>query len=215
MNVVFLSMPRCGISWVGDVIKHIYERLYGKPLEINYENDRVLISRTLVKGWHSVYDIDPKVLINLGYDKIIIVKRELEAMKEAHAFYQGYMENYGTLENMKKERPGFFERLELYYKLIYEQNEVINHPNVLIVNLEDLNDYTYATFNEIIKFLNFKLSFIQKLRLFSRVLKNKIMPFVVPVNPSERNWNINSAMLPKGQELCLRLQYLKKIEVKR
>ncbi|KKK95589.1 hypothetical protein LCGC14_2671290, partial [marine sediment metagenome] len=85
---------------------------------------------------------------------------------------------------------------------------------ILIVNLEDLNNYTHATFNDIIEFLEFKLSFIQKIRFFLRVLRNKIMPFVIATNPTERNWNIYSASLPKGQELCNRLKYLKKIKIK-
>ncbi len=211
MNVIFLSMGRCGVSWVGETISQIHERLFGKPLDIKYENDRAKISNNLVEGWHSVYNIDPKILLDLGYDRIFIIKRELETMKKVHAHYHGYMELYGNLENMKHDRPGFFEKIELYHKLLYGQN--LNDPRVLIVNLEDLNNYTYASFNEIIKFLEFKLSFIQKIKLFLRVLRDKIRPFVIATNPTERNWNIYSASLPKGQELCKRLKYLNKIEI--
>ena len=118
MNVIFLSMARCGVSWVGETIAQIYFRLYGKPLEINYENDRTEISKSLVEGWHSIQNVDPKVLLDLGYDKILIIKRELETMKEVHAHYHGYMELYGNLENMKHDRPGFFEKIELYHKLM-------------------------------------------------------------------------------------------------
>jgi hypothetical protein len=206
-------MKRCGVSWIGEVISQIHERLYGRPLFINYEEDRGKVSNNLLEGWTGVYDVDPKVLIQLGYDKILIVKRELEAMKEAHAYYHGYIEMYGSIENMKKNRPAFFDKIELYHDLIYHQEEVKNNPKVLIVSLENLNNYTYSTFNEIIDFFDFKLSFKQKLKFFKRVLKDKIKPFVIPTNPKERNWNIHSALLPKGQELCERLKYLKKIEI--
>lgn len=196
---------------MGETIAQIYERLYGKPLKINYEKDRGKVSHNLIEGFTGVYDIDPKILLDLGYDKVLIIKRELETMKKVHAHYQGYLEQYGSYENMQKERPAFFEKIELYHKLLYDQN--LNDSRVLIVNLEDLNNFTYASFDEIIKFLEFKLSFIQKIKFFSRVLRNKIMPFVIATNPDERNWNIHSAMLPKGTELCQRLKYLKKIEI--
>ncbi len=210
-NVIFLSMKRCGVSWVGDTIKLVYRNLYGKELKIHYENDRDLISRNLVKGWNGAYNLDPKILLNLGYDKIIIIKRSLEIMKEVHAHYHGYKEIYGTLEKMKEKRPAFFEVIELYYKLIYEQN--IDDPRILIVDLEDLNIYTHSSFQEIIEFLDFRLSFIQKIKFFFRLMRNKIKTFIIPVNP-ERNWNIYSALLPKNHELCRRLEYLKKLDNK-
>jgi len=199
------------MSWVGEIISQIHKTFYGTSLDIIYESPRGLTSRNLLKGWHGVYEIDPKVLLNLGYDKILIIKRDLDKIKEAHAFYHGYMEIYGSLENMEKERPAFFERIELAHKLLYDQN--LNDPRIFIVNLEDLNNYTYSTFKEIIEFLDFKLSLKQKIKLFIRILRNKINPFVIPINPKERNWNIYSTLLPKGQELCERLKYLEKIEV--
>ena len=203
-------MQRCGVSWVGDTIRDIYKCLYGKELNIHYEDNRAQISNTLVEGWHNVYDIDPKILLNLGYDKIIIVKRGLERMKHAHAKFHGYLEMYVSLERMKIERPAFFQRIELQYDLLY--NQELNDPRVLIVSLEDLNNYTNDIFNEIIEFLEFKLNFIQKIKFFLRVLRNKVKPFVIPTNPPERNWSVYSALLPKGTEICDRLKYIQKIE---
>lgn len=210
MNVVILSMWRCGVSWTGDVIKDIYERLYGKELKIHYENNRAIVSHKLVKGWSNVYDVDPRVLLYLGYDKIIIIKRDLETMELEHAKYKGYLEQYDSLEQMRLIRPGFFERIRLQYDLIY--NQEINDPRVLIVSLEDLNNHTHDTFNEIIEFLEFKMSLKQKIKLFIRILRNKVKPFVVPINPDNRNWSVYSGMLPKGTELCNRLKYMNKIQ---
>ena len=213
MNVVILSMERCGVSWVGETLAQIYKQLYGKDLSINYETNRSKVSKNLLDGWTGVYNIDPKVLLRLGYDKVLIIKRDLEVMKEAHAHYHGYQEMYGNLESMKEARPSFFEKIELYHDLLYNQEEVKNNPKVLIVNLEDLNNYTHATFNEIVEFLDFTLSFKQKIKLFFRVLDNKIKPFVIATNPKDRNWNIYSAMLSKSHILCDRLRYLKKIDI--
>lgn len=212
MNVVILSMPRCGVSWIGEVLSQLHERLFGIPLEITYEKDRAKVSRTLVKGITGVYNIDPTVLLNLGYDKIIIIKRELENLKKAQAHYHGYQEQYGTYENMVEARPGFFEKIELYYELLYEQENVLQNPRVLLVSLEDLNNYTYSCFKEIMDFLGFKLSLKNKIKFILRVLKDNIRPFIVATNPLERDWNIYSALLPKGHALCARLQFLEKIQ---
>lgn len=207
-NVVILSMQRCGMSWVGGVISLIHERLYGEPLHIIYEDNRAEVSNRLVEGWNGVYNIDPTILLKLGYDKILIIKRELDTLKEVHAHYHGYQEIYKSLEDMKDKRSCFFEKIELYYDLLYNQSEIINNSKILMVNLENLNNYTYSTFNEIIEFLDFKLSFKQKIKFFLRVLKNKVFPFVIPINSNERNWDIYSSLLPKNQELCERLKYL-------
>lgn len=209
-NIILLSMARCGMSWVGEILSQIHERLYGDKLTINYELDRRLVSNNLLKGWTGVYEIDPKILLDLGYDKVIIIKRKLETLIEAHAKYHGYLENYGSLENMKKERSAFFDRIKLAYKMLYEQE--LDDPRILIVNLEQLNNYTYSAFEKIIDFLEFKLSFIQKVKLFLRILRNKVKPFIIPTNPKNRNWDIFSAMLPIDHELCNRLKYMQKIE---
>ena len=211
MNVVILSMGRCGISWAMDTIKKIYSRLYGKELTIDYEADRVEISNTLVKGWHSIYNVDPMELLKRGYDKILIVRRPLETMKYEHAKFYGYLEHYTSYEHMQQEREGFFEVIELYWKLIYTQTEVLQDPRVLMVDLKDLNNYTYSTFEEIIEFLEFKLTIMQKIRLFFRILRDKINPFVIACKPTQRNWDVYSAQLPRGHELCNRLQFIEKI----
>jgi hypothetical protein len=210
MNVVILSMWRCGISWIGDTIKEIYRRMYGKELKINYENNRPLISHNLVEGWHNVYDIDPKVLLALGYDKVLVIKRELETMELEHAKYKGYLEQYDSYEDMKVIRPAFFERIRLQYDLIYNQD--IEDKRMKIISLEDLNHYAHAYFNEIMEFFEFKMNLWQKIKFFLRVLRNKVKPFVIPVNVPNRNWSVYSGILPKGTELCNRLKYMNKIQ---
>ena len=52
MNVIILSMARCGVSWVGNTLSLIHEAYYGKPLDIDYEFSPRLLSTRLVKGWH-------------------------------------------------------------------------------------------------------------------------------------------------------------------
>lgn len=210
MNVVILCMARCGSDWVGDIIKYIYERLYGKELKIHYENDRGLISNEVVEGWHNIYNVDPKILLKLGYDKILIIKRPLEVMKQVHALHHGYIEEYESYEHMQRERPGFFKKIELYHDLIY--NQQLDPEKVLIVNLEDLNKYTHSIFEEIINFLGFKLSLLQKIKLLFRILRNKVRPFVVPCKAVERDWEVYSTMLPKGHEVCDRLKIIEKLK---
>jgi len=202
-------MPRCGCSWVMETLKKIYKIMHGKDLRVHYEVNRSLASNHLLSGINVVYDIDPKILLNLGYDKILIIKRDKENLEKSMAIYHGYQENYGTLENMKIERPGFFQKFDLLYDLIYNQN--INDSRILIVSLEDLNNHVHEMFNKIIDFLEFKMTFRQKMRLFYHFIRNKIKPLVIPVHPPERDFEIYSTILSKEQKLCNRLQYLQKI----
>jgi len=209
-NVVILSMRRCGISWIFDAIKKIHVQLHGKTLDFQYENDRELISNNLIPGIHQIYDVDPQVLLNLGYDKIIAIKRELEIMKIEHAKYYGYLETHDSYEVMQEQRPAFFEKIRLYYELLYEQE--IHDERYKVFSLEDFNNYTYSTFEELYDFLEFKFSFIQKIKFIIRVFKNHVRPFMLPIVPKDRNWSLYSAMLPRGHVLCNRLEYMKQLE---
>jgi hypothetical protein len=209
MNVIFLSMNRCGVSWLGEILKDLYHQCKGKPLEIKYEVSRERASRECLKGWNTVYDIEPQILLNLGYDKILILQRGLEAMEEAHTVYHGYQEIYDTIDQMKRERPAFFERIRLQYQLLYERTP--ESERILKVSLEDLNNHTIHEFRKITDFLGIKMSFWRKLIL---LFTNKLQPILVPVKP-ERDWEVYSTPLPSEYELCNRLQYLKKIRGKK
>lgn len=209
-NVIFLSMRRCGISWICEILKKLYFIYHGKALEIVYEADRALISHQLVRGYHSVHDIDPNVLLNVGYDRVIAIKRELETMKHAHAQYHGYLEQYENYEQMKELRPGFFERIEMQYRLLYQQE--IKNERFKILDLADFNNHCHASFNELIEFLGFKFTFTRKIKLFMNILRNKVTPLIIPVKPTERNWEIYSSLLKKDFPLCNRLTFMKKIE---
>lgn len=200
MNLMILSRMRCGSSWVGKVLSDTHEVLKGKPIEWGYERFRPLASKTLLKGFNSVHDVDPKILLNLGYT-VICIERDLETMKRVHALFFGYADERGY-ESLLQERPAFFEKIELYHKLLYGQN--IKHKRYLQVRLEDLNNYTSDTFKEIIDFLGWKMSFRQKIKFL--IKKRNIL--IVATAPPERNWEIYSDFLAKGHEVCPRLKQI-------
>jgi len=112
---------------------------------------------------------------------------------------------------MKEGRPAFFERIELQHALLYDQD--IQDERLKIFSLEDFNNQPHETFTELVEFLQFKLTFKQKITLFFRILRNKVNPLIVPCNPTERDWDVYSAFsLGGSNKLCERLKYLKQLK---
>jgi len=182
MNVIFVSMERCGISWIIRVLSEIHDLMFGVPIDFHTEISHVVASRkkfSLPQGWSNVYNVDPQRLIERGYDKIIIVQRKHDELIEVHTLYE---EIHEREERMR-------ETFERHYELVYGKE--YDHPNCLKVHLEELNSYTVAIFKEILDFLNFPESG---------------RPIIVPVKPPDRNWETYSSILKKGREVNVRLQ---------
>jgi len=194
MNVIFVSMERCGISWIIEVLSKVHNIMFGIPISFNDRENKerrelspIIATRhkfPLPTGWNNVYCVDPQKLIDRGYDKVICVQREYETMKKAHKLYEGA---HDRIERM-------LIHFNRNYKKVYE-NE-IKHPNYLKVHLEDLNRYTVATFNEIMDFLNFP---------------DTGRPIIVPTSPPERNWETWSSIMEKGKKVNKRLAKIDKI----
>jgi len=187
MNVIVVSTERCGISWICKIISKIHEGMFGVPIEWNYEISRVDSRKKhlpLPQRWNTVYNIDPQKLVDRDYDRVLIIQRDLKELLKAQIVYWHNELSYIGLDNET-----LLEKTKRYWKLVYEK-EIIN-PKCLRVRLEDLNQYTVATFNEILDFLNFPT--------FGR-------PVVIPTSPPNRNWESYSSVLPKGHNLFKRLE---------
>ena len=187
MNVIFVSMGRCGISWIIRVISQIHSIMFGFPIDFHVEISHVIATRDrfpVPEGWSCVYDVDPQILVNRGYDKVIIVQREYETMRKVHTIYEDIHERNQTL----------LRKFDKIYEKVYGKQ--IDHPNCMKVNLEDLNAYTVAIFEELLEFLNFP---------------ETGRPVIVPVKPSERKWEVYSSILKKGRKVNKRLQEIDKL----
>lgn len=187
MNIIVVSTERCGISWVCKIISEIHEKMFGTCPEWNYEISRVDARKKhlpLPQGWNTVYNIDPQKLVDRDYDRVLIIQRDLKELLKAQIIYWHNELSYIGLDN-----ESLLEKTKRYWNLVYGKK--ISSPKCLRIRLEDLNNYTVSTFNEILDFLNFPS--------FSR-------PVLIPISPPNRNWEAYSSVLPKGHNLFKRLE---------
>ncbi len=197
MNVIFVSMERCGISWIVRTLDRIHREMFKESIIFHPEISQVKATRERFKitekgilnsdgslyhkGWYNVYDVNPLDLLKKNYDRVIIIKREKSTLLKVHEIYY-------PPDLSKEQQQRFREKdLEIYDK-IYEQK--INDHRCLMVNLEDLNNYTVATFTKLMDFLNFPESG---------------RPKILPVTPPERNFEAFSSILNINQPLNKRL----------
>lgn len=194
MNIIILSTERCGVSWVARVISQVHYKMFSTSPEWNFEISRVEARKKhlpLPQGWNTVYNVKPQALLEHGFDRVLVIQRDMKELFKAHMLY-----NRDELNNeyVAPNEEAMINQLERYYKIVYE--EKINNPKYLKVHLEDLNKYTVATFNEILDFLNFP---------------SHSRPIIVPTSPPHRNWEAYSSILPKKHELCKRLRDIDKV----
>ena len=201
LNVILSSVEKVGVSWVCYFIAMIYGVMYGKKKVWNERVSRLAASNpdyTTPKGWNTVEYVPIKDLIKKPYDKIILLQRKLDSEKEAMLYYYYNSQLYVLPETVKptldykkdKENPEYadwFERIEAYYDRVYAE---VDDKRVLRIYLEDLNNYTVSTFNEILDFLEFK---------------KEDRPFLIPVNTPERVWGAFSSVYQKGDLINDRL----------
>ncbi len=188
MNVMFCSLQRCGISWVIRVLNDFHEPMFGKSIPYTKENaeiSKLLATRTrfpLPELWNCVYEADPNMLVERGYDRIVIVERDLEELLKVHQVY--FHEDLTW-----QQRETMIRKIKQSWELVY--NSGINNPRVIQVKLEDLNNYTKDTFNKLMDFLN-----------FPKVGRPPIIPIPLP----NRNWEAYSSLLIKDGEICNKLK---------
>lgn len=197
-NIIIVSMERSGSNWVAAIISEVYQAITGNLIKWNHEISRVWAiddKYELPQGWNSVYDVKPSELLKRGYDKIIVLERNLETLKRVYWTSQRLIHGDLSYEiGIKDKRYSwFFKTIEDYWNEGY--NDPIVDERIIRVDLDDLNNYTFNTFNELFDFLEFP--------------KNR--PILIPVNPPERNWQCFSDLLAKGHRPS---DSLKSIELK-
>lgn len=192
MNVIFVSLQRCGISWIIYALSDHHEFLFGEPIPYEKENaeiSKVIATRTrfpLPQRWNCVYEADPKQLVKRGYDRIVIVERDLEELKVAQQIY--FQEDLTWMQ-----RETLIRKIEEAWHLVYESG--VDDPRVMKVHLDDLNNYTRQTMNKLMDFLN-----------FPKVGRAPVLPIAV-----YRQWEVYSSMLEKEKGICNKLQGLEQI----
>lgn len=189
MNVMIVSMGRCGISYIIFHLNQYHEEMFGKSIPFpkkNREMSPVIATRDrfpVPEGWCNVYDIDPRLLLKKPYDRILIVHRSLDIFMKVYAMYYPI-----DLGEDQKER--FREKHKKDYEKVY--GHTIDDPRVLRIDLDDLTNYTVDTFKLLMDFFNFP---------------EMGRPPVLPIKPPGlRNWEAYSSLLRRGQPLSNTLQ---------
>lgn len=189
-NVIFVSMDRCGISWIVRRLSRLHEEMFGVEIEYSPELSRIIATRPrfpLPKGWYCVYDVDPHQLLDRGYDKIVSIQRPLEIMYRVLSMY--YMPKL-SYKKCRKQYPAYFTKIDEYYETVYGKINEIKDERYINFTLPSFNNRTEATFLRLMDFLNFP---------------KKGRPVIFPINPPDRNWQAWSTTLgvqePIGQKL--------------
>ena len=183
-NVILLSMERHGCSWLGALISEVHKQVYNEVIHWNYEVSRIIAideKYNLPKGYSSVYYVSPKWLLNREYDKILILQRDLQSLKEKMAHY--YFPDLKP-ETVFKKHPEFEEKIEFYYDLVFDES-VKNDPRIHWMSVFNWNFYTVATASLMFDFLGFP----------------KKRPVILPINRRERDFDISGTILRQGHGL--------------
>lgn len=191
MNVIINSLERCGISWIIRSLSQYHKSMFGKDILFTPEISSLIATRSrfpLPQRWNNVYGVDPYDLLKRGYDRVLVVQRDIKTQEWVDRIYyaqEGLSEDFieNLIKKMKKE-----------YDLVYQNG--IKDPHYLKVRLEDLNNYTVDSFTKLMDFFNFP--------------KRDRLP-IIPITPKERNWESYSSILPSDQKLVGRLKKVENI----
>lgn len=212
-NVIMVSAGRCGASWACAVISEIHKEVYGVEKHWNWGISRYMAINDkyyFPEGFNEVLYVDPMKLLNRPYDKIIVLKRELDEVLQSMQVYRFPELTYKETE---EQYPQFIEDVIFYYGITY--NHDFDDPRMYLTNLSDLNNHTVAAFSELLDFLEYPthtyremIAYIQsnietmdKYQILEYLIKNPLRGCLIPINPKYRNWEMSSGTIPMGHGL--------------
>lgn len=165
-KVLMISEERSGSSWVAAHISIEHMKVFGILPKWNHECDRRYAVFKKVKtkdgiwevvtpeGWTSVYDIDPRDALKKDFDKIILLEKPLDQLKE-DIIKLNHPKKW-LLKNGIKEYPKLLKdpqvkkdldyinrlekKIEKWWNIMF--GEEFDDPRVYHMKLENLNNYT-------------------------------------------------------------------------
>ena len=154
INVIISSMELAGIGWFTSLLSTTHTYMFGEPIRWRYEISRFEATRErrpLPQGWSTVWNADPEVLVNRGFEKVITIQKNLEDACYSHALY---MRPHKTYEEIVDFEPRFLNIVKSKW-IKYEQWQKFEHENHLALHLDDLNNHTTQMFTRVLDFLGF------------------------------------------------------------
>lgn len=205
LKILLISMERSGSSWFGAHMSIEHMKIYGFLPLWNHECDRRyavfkevytdddILEIETPKGWTSVYDVDPRETLDKDFDKIILLEKPLEAIKNDICKYN-HPAKWKQEQDTGKEDE-FLGRLRKKIEQYWNQMFIhdIDDPKLYHIKLDELNNFTEW---EWMKFCNW-LGFPER---------SQAHPFAV-----NRNWQVFSDVLPTGYPLCARLRQIQEM----
>ena len=184
-NICLTSTELGGVGWFTSIISEVHDQLYqGLPSkQWNYEISRFEATRhrrPLPKGWCTVWNADPLILLERGFDKVIVLQRSLE---DSYLGMGIYMYPDLPIDKIEGENERFFGIIKRKWEFL-ERYKDFEHPRFMYVHFDDLNNHTVKTFNKVFDFLEFT---------------DNNRPILIPVKVW-RNWECYSNVQKSGGE---------------
>ena len=181
-NVVITSTELGGVGWFTSLISECHDAMYPNLPSIfwKYEASRfeaTRFRRELPTGWMNVWNADPKILVERGFDRVIVLQRDLE---DAYLGMATYMYQDTPLDQIPSR---FFDIIKRKWNLM-ESYRDFKHDKFMYVHFNDLNNHTVKTVNKLLDFLEFSPN-------------NR--PVILPVKVW-RNWECYSNISKSGGE---------------
>lgn len=129
--------------------------MFNEPLFIDYEAsyfEATRFRRPLLKGWNDVIAADPKILLDRGYDKVIVFTRDLYESCKAQALYFRGAKTQEDYKKLLENEPRFFRNIMKKWKRL---NKRIDDPRIFYTSIDEWNNRTLQTYNRLLDFLEF------------------------------------------------------------
>jgi len=181
-----LTTPELGgVGWFTSIISQAWNHQHSGPYKLRwrYESDRfeaVKKRRPLPEGWNHCWNADPKILLDRGFDKVIVLQRTLE---DSYLGMSLYCHAFKILEDIVDVQPRFYEIIKRKWEAM-EKYRDFEHERFMYVHFDELNTHTVKTFNEVFDFLDFP---------------KEGRPLLLPVKVW-RNWECYSNIEKSGNE---------------
>ena len=137
-------------------IQEAYSFIYGKELEIHFEKitptTATRKTQPLPQGWYDVHNVDPRDLLERGYDKVIHVSRELVDLSKALAQYHRQVYTLEDAIELSIREPLFFKNISRKHQNVHTE---VDDPRFFRFSLFEYNNYTKQTINKLLDFLEF------------------------------------------------------------
>lgn len=175
---------------------------FNSPLIISYETHKFIATRFRIpipKGWNGVINADPEILLQRGYDKVVLVQRDFVEWALAMAQTHRQCDTMADCVKLGIIEPRFFVKCKKKYDLL--DKEILD-PRFFKMTLSDWNNFTFQTYNKLLDFLEFPK-------------ENRVL--VVPVKFSNERRNFEGyscSHLPKEHEMCGTVQRIRELGVK-